>query len=30
MLMAAARIRQRQALLKAQDVPSLARRRERL
>ncbi len=30
LLMAAARIRQRQALLKSQDVPSLARRRERL
>ena len=30
MLMDAARIRQRQALLKSQDVPSLARRRERL
>jgi trehalose 6-phosphate synthase len=30
LLMAAARIRQRQALLKSQDVPSLTRRRERL
>jgi trehalose 6-phosphate synthase/phosphatase len=30
MLMAAARIRQRQALLNAQEVPSLSRRRERL